>query len=143
MWDTIHYLSATAVNTPEGVRHLAFCGEQFDYYADKPRFQVANYSDPTRVTCQGCLVAYATTYPDRWKLFRLSFPRPIEWTPPQGEHPDVSLIREGHAHHQRAWLRMWVNDPTVSDLDLMAMLTHRSYDDAKELARIALRLNGD
>lgn len=60
---TIHYLSATAVNTPAGVKHLAFCGQLLDYYTDKDSFVVANYGGPKGVTHFRCVVEYCRTYP--------------------------------------------------------------------------------
>lgn len=63
----IHYLSASAVNTENGVKHLAFCGEQLDYGTDKDRFQVANYSGPNKVTHFRCVIEYAKSYPWDYK----------------------------------------------------------------------------
>lgn len=61
----IHYLSATAVNTPGGVRYMAFCGALLDY-EDKASHVVANYGGPGRVTHFRCVVEYARTYPARY-----------------------------------------------------------------------------
>lgn len=77
--EPIHYLSATAVITPEGNRHLAFCGLQMIWGADRDRYQVANYADPTRVTCDPCMVAYESIYPAAMAQFRERQARIAEW----------------------------------------------------------------
>lgn len=79
MTEVIHYLSATAVVTEDGNRHLAFCGEQMAWSADAHRYQVANYSDPTRVTCDSCMVAYERIYPQAMQEFRERQARIAEW----------------------------------------------------------------
>jgi len=61
----IHYISATAINTPKGVRHWAFCRAELDYQADRERYR----HSPKEVTCLRCLFDYARIYPDayhRW-----------------------------------------------------------------------------
>lgn len=77
--EIIHYLSATVVITPEGNRHLAFCGFQMLWHVDRESYQVANYADPTRVTCDGCMVAYESIYPAAMQEFRERQTRIAEW----------------------------------------------------------------
>lgn len=60
----IHYLSATIVNTENGPKHLALCGELLDYDNDKDKYR--SYS-PKWVTHIRCVVEYAKIYPDRYK----------------------------------------------------------------------------
>jgi hypothetical protein len=138
--EDIHYLSATAVVTEDGNRHLAFCGERMVWSADAHRYQVANYSDPTRVTCRACLEEWARLYPREAEAFRKHYPRPVPYVPPADEHPDVTEMRECHAVHQKTWLLMWINDHTIPAVDLMAAFTALGYRHARELAALALRL---
>lgn len=60
----IHYLSATAINTANGVKHFAFCGEQLDYMNDKDKFRIYT---PTEVTHFRCVVEYAKLYPKAYR----------------------------------------------------------------------------
>ena len=137
----VHYLSATIVKTPGGGdAHMAFCGELLLWHCDRNRYQVANYSDPTRVTCPGCMIAWAGIYPIQAAEFRRRYPRPTGYVPPAEEPADVNEMRTYHATHMRAWARMWINDATVSDTDFAYALHELTYGHAKELARFALEL---
>lgn len=60
----IHYLSSTIVNTENGPKHLAFCGELLDYDNDKDKYR--SYS-PKWVTHIRCVVEYAKIYPQQYK----------------------------------------------------------------------------
>ena len=62
----IHYISATAINTKNGVKHLAFCGAQLDYYHDSHLFTVYSVKN---VTCLRCVVEYAKIYPQEYKTW--------------------------------------------------------------------------
>lgn len=66
---TVHYLSATAIATPDGDRHLAFCGARFDYSADQASFVVANYGGPKGVTHFRCVLEYARIYPGQYRAW--------------------------------------------------------------------------
>lgn len=137
----VHYLSATIVETDKGKRHLAFCGVQIIYGLDPRWYQVANYSDPTRVTCNGCLTAYAGTYPQAYAQWRERFPEPVEYVRQAGEHPDVSALRDMQAEAHYAWLKRYINDPSVTPTALMHTLHKLTYEAAKELAAMAIRLH--
>lgn len=56
----IHIVSATAINTPNGVHHLSMCGEDLGAYTEASKTHpVGNYLARTsphfkRVTCQAC-----------------------------------------------------------------------------------------
>lgn len=141
--EPIHYLSATAVITPEGDRRLAFCNERMVYGVDSARYQVANYSDPTGVTCQPCLTAYATTYPTEYAAWRERFPMPAAYQVNPAEHPDVTAVRQMQAESHRAWLKRYVNDDTVDATALMFTLHKMTYEAARELATMAIRLHSD
>jgi hypothetical protein len=68
------------------------------------------------------------------------YPTPATWKAPQGEHTDVTMLRLEHAAKQRAWLMQYVNDTTIPDEDLLAAFSQITYDDARQLARLALEV---
>lgn len=93
---TTHYLSATAVITSDGDRHLAFCGERILYPRGYPHpgVVIANYGMPNGVDCKPCIDQWRKTYPDqyaRWAVTpalrnrntkRIHLPAPDQGTMP-------------------------------------------------------------
>lgn len=137
---SIHYLSATAVNTDQCTRHLAFCGYAMDYAAQRDQFVC--YS-PDTVTCVPCVEEWARIYPAAHDMWRTRFPAPVEYQADPAEHPDVTMLRQLQAEAAARWVRRYASDPSVSDMALMWTLHQMTYDQAKELARMALRLHAE
>lgn len=134
----ICYLSTTVTNKGH---HLAFCGQTYTYGEDRERYRVANYADPTEVTCQNCLIWWERTYPDRAKEFYARWPKPTPYVTQAGEHPDVHLLREAHAGLIRTYVRMYGADEDIPDVDFAYGLHQFTYELAKELAKFALKLH--
>lgn len=145
----IHYLSATAktVTDAQGVTfqmHVTFCQALLSWGVDADRYQVANYSDPTRVTCWLCLDAYAATYPNAWAELLKRTPLGFTYERQETEDPRVHELREAQASARRAQVAAWINNPLIGDVDFMFWLHKATYEDARELVRFALKIqNGE
>ena len=139
----VHYLSATVIKVMDQDRHLTYCGEAIAYGVDPERYQVANYTDPYRVTCGGCMDAWEAQYPERYAEFRARWPKPKPYVRQPGEHPDVSSVRDYQASHARGWIRRYIDDDSVDDTGFMFTLHELTIGHAKELAKMALEMNRD
>lgn len=54
----------------------------------------------------------------------------------EDEHPEVTAMRIQHAGWERMWLRRYIGDQTVSDIDLMYAFDDMSYRLSRRLARL-------
>ena len=145
----VHYLSATAktVTDTRGVTstmHMTFCQTLLTWGVDAGRYQVANYSDPTRVTCRLCLDGYAATYPESWAELLKRTPLGFTYERMETEDPRVHELRQAQASARRAQIEAWIGNPLISDVDFMFWLHKATYEDARELVQFALKTqNGE
>lgn len=136
----VHYLSATIVKLMGEDRHLTYCKEAIAYGVDPDRYQVANYTDPYRVTCGNCLDAWEAQQPQRYAEFRARWPKPTAYERQPGEHPDASELRDMQATQARGWIRRYIDDP-IDDTGFMYTLHRLTYGHARELAKVSLDLH--